>query len=83
VSRFEYVKDLGDADSQYGTDIPYANSPDEHDSDQADYPGKASPVGYFMAADKLATAVFTAVILFALVFFSRFGLCWGYDNGGN
>jgi hypothetical protein len=40
-------------------DVPYANSPDKHDFDQVDYNEKASVAGYFMAADELATTVFT------------------------
>jgi uncharacterized membrane protein len=63
------IRDFGDTDSQYGTDIPYTHSPDKHDFDQIDYRGKASTIGYFMAVDELVSTVFTAVILFVLVLF--------------
>jgi hypothetical protein len=54
---------------QHGADVPYTNSPDKHDFDHPDEPGKASLISHFMAADELTTALGTPVILFAVVFF--------------
>jgi hypothetical protein len=64
---------FGDTDFQYGTDVPYAHSPDEHDFYQFDYPGKASLIGSFMVAYKLTSAVFTTVKLLSLALFSVSG----------
>jgi hypothetical protein len=54
---------------QHGADIPYANSPDKHDFDHLNDPGKASLISHFTTADELTTALGTPVILFAVVFF--------------
>jgi hypothetical protein len=54
---------------QYGTDIPYANSPDKHDFDHPDDPGKASLISHFTATGELTSALGAEVILFAVVFF--------------
>jgi hypothetical protein len=54
---------------QHGADVPYTDSPDKHDFDRLNDPGKASLISHFMAADELTTALGTPVILFAVVFF--------------
>jgi hypothetical protein len=52
-----------------GADVPNADSPYQHDFYEFGYTGEASPVGFFMIRDKLAPAVFTEIILRAVVFF--------------
>jgi hypothetical protein len=37
---------------KYGTDVPYACSPDGHDFDQIGYPRETSSAGLFMVTDK-------------------------------
>lgn len=57
------------------TDVPYTHSPDDHDFDLVGFPGKTSPVGHFMVADNLPSAVSTSIGLFtsALVPVSGYG----------
>jgi hypothetical protein len=48
---------------------PYADSSYRHDFYEFGYTGEASPVDFFMLTDKLATAVFTEILLMAVVYF--------------
>jgi hypothetical protein len=50
----------------YSADVPYANSPDQHDFDQVDHPAVVTRVGYVLVADELASALRAEVILFAI-----------------
>jgi hypothetical protein len=47
----------------------YADSPDKHDFDRLNAPGKASPICHFMTADELISALGAEVILFTVAFF--------------
>jgi hypothetical protein len=60
-------------DLQYGTDVSYTDSPDKHDFDHLNDPGKASPISHFMVTDELTTALGAKVILFAVAFFPVLG----------
>jgi hypothetical protein len=48
---------------------PYADSSYRHDFYEFGHTGEVSPVGFFMITDKLATAVFTEIILGAVAYF--------------
>jgi hypothetical protein len=49
------------------------HSPDRHDFDHLNDPGKASIISHFMAAGELTTALGTPIILFAVAFFPASG----------
>jgi hypothetical protein len=67
--RSKDFENFGDTYFEDDANIPCADSPYQHDFYQIDYAGTASLIGFFMIADKLASAVFTEIILGTVAFF--------------
>jgi hypothetical protein len=67
--RSKDFEHLGESYIEDDADVPYADSPYQHDFYEISYTGKASPIAFFMIADKLTPTVFTEIMLGAVVFF--------------